>query len=73
MKACLTPEKTIFSGMKVEATKKDALGRLERFRASGRSRSAWSLGLVAKALFVAVRAHTLLPLMLIDFCFPAFL
>ena len=39
----------------------------------GASRFAKNLGLVAKALLVAVGAHTLLPLVLIDFCFPAFL
>lgn len=60
--------------MAVDYEKRRLEGRLERVRALGRaSRFARNLGLVAKALLVAVGAHTLLPLVLIDLCFPAFL
>ena len=63
------------SGLRILGTKKDAsVGVLCGVRALGRSKPVRkNLRLVAKALLVAVGAHTLLPLVLIDFCFPAFL
>lgn len=56
------------------ARKKTPHGRLEELavQKDGTSRFTKNLGLVAKALLVAVRAHTLLPLVLVNLCFPAF-
>ena len=59
----------------MSARKKTPQGRLGRgpCTKTAQAGSKKNLGLVAKALLVTVGAHTLLPLVLIDFCFPAFL